>query len=209
MATLVTDPQLAAGLIAERQANGTDKFDEVWEGVYVMSPLANNQHQYLVKELTTILTLSVDWARLGQTFPGTNVSDRKDDWKQNYRCPDVAVFLNETQAENCGAFWFGGPDFGIEVVSPGDRTVKKLQFYADVLTRELLVIDRIPWRLTLFRLDDGEMKRVDQSSVESPNVLASETIPLDFRLVREENETVIKVTHHDGQQSWPIKIDAG
>ena len=208
MATLVTDPQLAADLIAQRQANGTDKLDEVWEGVYVMSPMANDEHQYLVKELTMVLGLAIDWSGLGQTRPGTNVSDRKDDWKQNYRCPDVAVFLNETQAENCGAFWYGGPDFAIEVVSQGDRTLEKLRFYGKIHTRELLVIDRFPWQLTLFRLDGGELKRVDDSTVETPIVLVSETIPLDFQLVSEEDESVIRVMHHDGQQSWRIKVDA-
>ena len=28
---------------AERRAWGGDRFDEVWDGVYVMSPIANNQ----------------------------------------------------------------------------------------------------------------------------------------------------------------------
>ena len=151
MTALINDPKLAEKLIAERQAAGADKFDEVWDGVYVMSPLANDEHQYLVKELTTILTFAVDWAKLGQTRPGVNISDRKDDWTKNYRCPDVAVFLNETKAENCDAFWFGGPDFGIEIVSSGDRIVEKLSFYAAVGARELLVIDRDPWVLTLLQ----------------------------------------------------------
>lgn len=42
---LVADPQISEKLIAERKALGLDRFDEVWEGVYVMPPMANNEHQ--------------------------------------------------------------------------------------------------------------------------------------------------------------------
>ena len=45
MTALINDPKLEEKLIAKRQAAGADKFDEVWDGVYVMSPLANDEHQ--------------------------------------------------------------------------------------------------------------------------------------------------------------------
>ena len=130
MPTLITDRELERELLAQRQATGADRYDEVWEGVYVMSPLANDEHQYLVKELTIILGLAIDWSGLGQTRPGVNISGRSEDWRLNYRCPDIAVFLNETKAENRGAYWRGGPDFAIEISSEGDRTRDKLSFYA-------------------------------------------------------------------------------
>jgi hypothetical protein len=50
MAALINDAQLAAKLIAQRQAWGTDRLDEVWDGVYIMAPMANDEHQFLVKE---------------------------------------------------------------------------------------------------------------------------------------------------------------
>ena len=59
MVALITDPHLEDRLIAQRRADGTDKFDEVWEGMYVMAPRANNEHQGLVDDLCTILTLTV------------------------------------------------------------------------------------------------------------------------------------------------------
>ena len=34
----------------------------------------------------------------GVVFAGCNVTDREDDWMQNYRCPDVAVFLKGNPA---------------------------------------------------------------------------------------------------------------
>ncbi len=208
MTALINDPKLEEKLIAERQAAGADKFDEVWDGVYVMSPLANDEHQYLVKELTTVLTFAVDWAKLGQTRPGVNISDRKDDWTKNYRCPDVTVFLNETKAENCDAFWFGGPDFGIEIVSSGDRIVEKLSFYAAVGARELLVIDRDPWVLTLSRLAKGELLEVAKSTFDDDNILVSEIVPLSFQLCQHDGGFTLGNQHHDRKQEWFVQIDA-
>lgn len=209
MTALVNDQWLEARLIAERRASGADKFDEVWDGVYVMSPLANDEHQYLVKELTIVLGLVIDWPKLGQTRPGTNISDCKDDWTQNYRCPDVAVFLNDTLAENCGSFWFGGPDFAVEVVSPGDKVLEKLPFYAAVKTREVLVVDRDPWALTLFRLCNAELIAAARSTVDNEHVLASDVVPLSFQLCQRDVGSAIRLQHRDQKQEWLIDTDAG
>ena len=40
MVALIQDPQLEQELIAKRRETGADRYDEVWEGVYVMSPTA-------------------------------------------------------------------------------------------------------------------------------------------------------------------------
>jgi len=45
MALLITDPKLESELIAERERCDGDRFDEVWEGIYVMAPLPNDEHQ--------------------------------------------------------------------------------------------------------------------------------------------------------------------
>ncbi len=207
MTALITDLELKEDLIAKRRAAGGDKYDEVWEGVYVMAPMANDEHQYLVKELTIILGIAIDWAGLGETRPGVNVSDRPDDWTSNYRVPDVAVFLNDTQAENRDTFWYGGPDFGIEIVTPNDQSLDKLPFYASVGTRELMLVDRDPWQLSLYRLVENEMVGVATSNPADSNQLASEVLPLTFRLTSHGDQLTIGITHHDGQQSWSIEVD--
>ena len=61
MAMLVQDVDLSRQLIAERRRLGHDRFDEVWEGVYVMNPLPNNEHQ----ELQTPFDTSFDDGDLG------------------------------------------------------------------------------------------------------------------------------------------------
>src|SRR5437762_13161398 len=96
MAIVVSDRDLERRLKAERRRSGADRYDEVWEGVYHMPPLAADDHQEIVCELTTIFTVTIKWAGLGLVRPGVNVSDREKGWKFNYRVPDVAVFLTGT-----------------------------------------------------------------------------------------------------------------
>jgi Uma2 family endonuclease len=180
---MINDPQLASELIADRQARQIDRYDEVWEDVYMMSPLANNEHQSLATELATAIATMIDWQGLGRTLAGANVSDRREEWTRNYRIPDVVVFQNETAAEDCGTHWFGGPELAIEIVSPGDRTLEKLDFYGEVGTRELLVVDRDPWQLTMYQANrDGKLIPIAISRFESPTRIDSSQFAVSFQL---------------------------
>ena len=87
MVAVINDPWLEEHIIAERRASGADRYDEVWEGVYIMTPLANNEHQKLITGITTVLATVVQWEELGTVFPGINVSDREDDWIKSIVVP--------------------------------------------------------------------------------------------------------------------------
>lgn len=52
MSILVHDPLACQELLAQRRATGADLHDEVWEGTYVLNPLANSEHQEIVLGLT-------------------------------------------------------------------------------------------------------------------------------------------------------------
>ncbi len=207
MAALITDPQLAERLIAERKATGADKYDEVWDGVYNMSPLANNEHQKLATKLASILTQVVEEAGLGQVFAGANVSDRESYWEQNYRCPDVLVFLSDNHAQDRDTHWFGGPDLAIEVASVGDRSYEKLEFYAKVNTHEVIIIDRHPWAITLFRLVDGAMHEIFRATTKDDIVVESEVVSLKFHLQpNEQGQPQIDVEDRESGRRWLISI---
>jgi Uma2 family endonuclease len=193
MTILVCEPSDCERLIAQRQALGHDRYDEVWDGVYVMAPLANNEHQLLALDIAHILKLAVGTEQ-GLVFAGVNVSDRTDDWKQNYRCPDVAVYLADNPAQDCDSHWLGGPDRAEEIVSPGDRSRAKLDFYAKVGTRELLIVDRDPWSLELYVLKRKKLKLVGRSSLEEPRSLESTVLPLSFQLTAGKTRPLVKVS---------------
>jgi Uma2 family endonuclease len=203
MATLIREPDLEQRVRAERKALGLDRWDEVWEGTYIMAPLPNDEHQDLQANLVAVLQITVGWTGLGDVRGGVNVSDRED-WRQNYRCPDVVVFLKGTHAQNRDTFWLGGPDFAVEIISPADASREKLDFYASVGVRELLVVDRAPWRLELYRLRGGRLVESGHSTAATPETMRSEVVPLSFRLVAGGARPAIEVVHHDGVQRWTV-----
>jgi Uma2 family endonuclease len=144
MPALVCDPVEVASLIQRRRDSGAARYDEVWEGLYVMSPMPNLEHQWLVGRLVSILSNVITDAGLGAVYPGANVSDRIQGWEDNYRCPDVVVVLNESRARcrDMGPMLVGGPDCVIEVRSPDDKSFEKLEFYESIGVQELLIIER-------------------------------------------------------------------
>ena len=205
MTAIIGDPELAKRLIAERQATGQDKYDEVWDGVYVMAPMANPEHQIIVTELSTVLVVAIKWSGLGSVSAGGNVSGNETNWTEDYRCPDILVFLRDTSAEERKAHWFGGPDLAVEVVSEGDRAYDKLPFYLKVNTREVLFIDRNPWMLSLYRNISGQMTEIGQATVENQAQLASELVPLAFSLMAADTgRPQIKVRHLKDGTEWLV-----
>jgi len=204
MTILITDRDLEQRLQAERQALGADRYDEVWEGTYMTAPMPNDEHQQLVNRFAAIFQDVIDWPELGHVRPGVNISDRIDDWQDNYRVPDVAVFLNGGHAVNHGAFWFGGPDFAIEVISPDDRTLEKLPFYETVRTRELLLVHRQPWCLELFGLQGDRLVVRGQSTTGNEATIVSDVLPFSFRLAPGQDRPKIEVIHTDGDSRWLV-----
>jgi Uma2 family endonuclease len=204
MSAVITDYNLAERLIAQRRESGADRYDEVWDGVYVMAPMPNDEHQDLVHGFDLVLGLVIHLPGLGKVRPGVNVTDRDEDWEQNFRCPDVVVYLNETKAINRDTHWIGGPDFAVEIASRRDKTRDKLGFYAEVGTRELLPVDRDPWALELYRLDAAALKLVGKSTLDASDVIVSEVVPLSYQLVPGEKRPRIAVAHTDGKQKWTI-----
>ena len=204
MDLLLTQRDKIRRVIRRRRRLGLDRKDEVWNGRYIVMPDPDNVHQDLVGALLTVLRIVISWAKLGNAYPGGNISNRADKWTSNYRVPDVTVFLNDNPAENRQTHWLGGPDLAVEIVSDNDKSRKKLDFYASVGTRELLIIDRDPWLIELFRLTNGELVSVGQSTIANGNVLTSEVVPLSFRLIAGETRPQIEALHRDGVQHWTI-----
>lgn len=202
MTTIILDPDVEQRILAERREHGLDRYDEVWDGVYIMSPLANNEHQKLALRLAAVMDAVVDLELGGLSYCGCNVSDQDQDWKFNYRCPDVAVFLAETSASDRGAHWQGGPDFAIEIVSTGDKTWDKLDFYAKVGTRELLIVERDPWEVVLLRLAAGKLVENGRANLADGTVLQSQVVPFSFCLITKNQRPTIEVKHQVDGRTW-------
>jgi Uma2 family endonuclease len=202
---LILDPKLARDLIVDRRTKGIDNHDEVWEGIYVMPPMASNPHQQLVGSLCFILREVIGSTRLGQVLPGANVSDRRENWESNYRCPDVVVAFTNSRAVDCTTHWLGGPDFLVEIESPGDETDQKIPFYSRIRVQELLMIHRDSRRLLLYRHDGRQLVSVDPSPMHGGKWLVSEVVPLAFRRKTPKAGPRTEVRRTDGKSgTWMV-----
>jgi len=204
MAVLVTDPFVEEHLLEERRRTGADRYDEVWEGTYMMTPLPDDEHQQIVMAMGAILQDTIGWLGLGHVRPGVNLTDREKDWALDYRAPDLVVFLAEGGAENRGTHWRGPADFVVEITSPGDRTREKLPFYSRLGVRELLVVDRSTWTLELYRWQEGELRLAGRSTAEARQVLLSQVVPLQFDLLAASPRPRIEVRHVESGRKWLI-----
>jgi Uma2 family endonuclease len=202
MPVLILDEYEAEKYRAAREAERPESRDEVWDGVLVVPPNPHNEHQRLVMDLCYAFCTVADRSADDQVLPGANVSDREDGWLQNYRIPDAVVYLAGNPARNSHTHWVGGPNLAVEIGSPGEDPRLKLDFYAKVGTRELLVVDRAPWALELYRLDAGRLLSVGRSDAANPAVLASAVLPLAFQLRDGTPRPTILLTHTGTGQTW-------
>jgi Uma2 family endonuclease len=187
MATVIRDPFVESELRHQRAESGQDRYDEVWNGVHVISPLADVEHQEIVSGLVGVFYAAITAARRGVVLAGVIVSDRVEGWSHNYRIPDVAVYLKGTTARQCHTHWAGGPDFAVEITSGEDPEPverDKLPFYGTAGTRELLLVDRTAdWSLELYRLEGAELLRVARHTTGDGSAIESSVLPYRFRLV--------------------------
>jgi Uma2 family endonuclease len=204
MAVLVLDRTIQKAIIRDRRAQGLDRFDEVWNGVYIMSPIATNEHQFVAGKIYSALDQAVTTIVGATAYTALNVSDRPTDWRKNFRCPDASVFLPGCPAKDMGSHWLGGPDFAVEVISPRDRSRKKLDFYAKVGVRELLLVDRKPWSLELYRLINGVLRLVGKLPPDPAQSLVSQVLPVSFRLLPNDPRPTIEVTQTQDTRQWLI-----
>lgn len=181
MIVRVLNQDVSEEIVERRKKLGIDRKDEVWDGVYVVMPDPTIDHQRIVFQLTSIFSQTVRDKGIGEAFPGTNVSDRREGWEHNFRAPDVVVVLEGGRAENCRTHWFGGPDLLVEVQSPGDEADAKVPFYARIGVRELLVVHRDTRQLRLYRHDGTDLAPVEPGDFQGKKWLLSAVVPLAFR----------------------------
>jgi Uma2 family endonuclease len=205
MALVSLVPSELKRLIRRRRRTGADRFDEVWDGVYVMAPIADNEHQSLGLRLAIGFTNALEPVQTTQIFPGCNVSDQPERWKRNYRCPDVAIFSPGNPAQDCKSHWYGGPDFAVEIISRFDRSRKKFGFYKSVGVRELLLVDRNPWALELYRADIADWVLVGRADLQiSQGAIVSELLGLTFQLVPGIPRPQIEIVRKETGGKWLV-----
>jgi Uma2 family endonuclease len=134
-------PELRA-LIEKRQALGLDGHDEVWEGTYVVSPMADVAHARVQAQLPVLLGSRAQAAGLVESGP-FNLGEQ-----HNVRVPDWGFHRNEPKG-----LCLPTAAVVVEVVSPDDRSYQKFDFYAEHGVGELFIVDPLVRSVRFFRLD--------------------------------------------------------
>lgn len=204
MPMLILDPLIESDIVRQRRERGIDRRDEVWDGTYIIFPTVDNLHQELMTHLLFVLASALGPTNHLQVYPGLNVSDEADNWERNYRCPDVVVNDARIAERNRHSHLFGGPEFLVEILTPNDRTRDKLPFYASVNTREVLVIDRDPWQLELYHLQNGVLVPVGVGNLSQPAALPSSVLPVSFQLIAGADRPRIEIRQTTTGQVWAV-----
>ena len=140
MRTVVLGPRPAVieALIAERAAKGLDLFDEIWEGEYHTAPAPHPRHGIIDRQLAAIIDPVAVQCGLVPLGP-FNLGEPDD-----YRVPD-AGYCSDAPTET----FVATAAIVVEIVSPGDETFAKLEFYAARNVQEIIIVDPIVRTVTL------------------------------------------------------------
>jgi Uma2 family endonuclease len=132
MPTLVKDPAPAEfeALLERRRRLGQDLFDEMWDGVLHVNPAPHSRQGKVDAQLAALLYEPAREAGLVQSGP-MNLGESAD-----YRVPDRTL-LRPGRDD----VYLPTAALVVEIVSPGDDTWQKLDFYAAHGVEELLIVD--------------------------------------------------------------------
>jgi Uma2 family endonuclease len=151
----VTDPPPAVeDWLARRRALGQDLYDEVWEGEYHVAPAPSGGHADLQVQLA--VALRPMGARVGLVVRGpTNVGDPAD-----FRVPDLAL-----SRDDADKVWYPTAAIVVEIVSPGDESRRKLDFYLRARVEEVLIVDPTTRAVEWFARGSEAFQPADGSAV--------------------------------------------
>lgn len=200
MNVVILEEFTAEAFREQRKSDPAYRWDEIWDGTYMIFPIPDIWHSS-VTGLFMVAFFVVYRETKTRGCGHVNVSDRNGDWVENVRCPDAAVFLEGNPVRDRTTHYQGGPDFLVEIAMPRDRCREKLDFYASIGTREVLVIDRKPWRFELYRRKRDKL-RLDTTTYFGDKPLRSQVIPFTFEFVRKRRGVTIKIVHTETGQEW-------
>jgi Uma2 family endonuclease len=150
-------PELLAR-IEHRRANGLDRFDEWWEGVYRIVTGPSREHQRLLMALLKLVEARLDDPSL-EVLPGINIGIDK----QDARVPDIAVLRVDVPLTSPA--FVETAELVVEILSPGERPGEKLPFYARWGVSEYIEIDLDQRSVQLLRNRDDKWLPIERCQV--------------------------------------------
>lgn len=154
-AVLVQDPPaVLQEWLERRRALGQDGFDEVWDGVYHVVPMAHGRQGATEHEVAFALRPFAKAVGLRSSGP-INIGGPRD-----YRVPDGALFRTRGTA-----LWNPTAAVVIEVLSPDDESRLKFDFYFRSGVEEVLLVDPLERTVEWFVRGDTAFVAADRSAL--------------------------------------------
>lgn len=137
-----------------RRELGQDGFDEVWDGVYHVAPMAHGRQGATEHEVAFALRAPSRAAGLRGSGP-INIGHPDD-----YRVPDAAYLrIRET------ALWNPTAAIVVEVISPNDESRQKFGFYFAAGVEEMLLVDPLARTVEWFVRSSGAFVPAEGSAL--------------------------------------------
>ncbi len=170
-------PEVPPDIRQLRLRTGSDRWDEMWEGVLHMPPMPSRAHQDLEGEME--LWLRTFWARPrgNKVYHQINVAS-PGGWPDDYRIPDLVLLTPKCFGIDRDEYFEGAPGVVVEIRSPGDEAVEKMPFYARLGVPEVWFIDRDTKAPELYVLAKGDYER---QSPDDDGWLRSAAMGIQFR----------------------------
>jgi hypothetical protein len=170
-------PEVPQFVLDWRKKTGAEMWDEMWEGVLHMTPSPNRTHQEFKGELE--YWMRNFWVRPfgNKVYHEINVAS-VGGWPNNYRIPDLVLLKPDCFYIDQNEYFEGAPTVVVEIRSPGDETMEKLPFYAQIGVPEVWVIDRDTKEPTLYCLRSGQY---EEQSTQQDGWLYSAATGIRFR----------------------------
>lgn len=151
-------PPAVNALIEERRRIGVDRFDEVWDGVYVVNPPPSFRH-------STVAGLIVDLLRPHAEEQGLVVRREVGiGGADDHRIPDVVV-ADVADLDQRDHYLLTAA-IAVEVLSPNEQ-IDKRPFYLAHGVGEVVIVDHISGAVDWFAAppDSSAYERVESSAV--------------------------------------------
>jgi Uma2 family endonuclease len=143
-------------LLDRRREAGIDRFDEVWQGVLHMVPAPSFERARIAQLLGLVIEGPARAAGLLTLTSGFNLGESEED----FRVPDGGL-----HRPGATGVWHSTAALVIEILSPGDESLRKLPYYAAHDVDEVLLVDPVKRTVEWLALREGEYAPVERSAL--------------------------------------------
>jgi hypothetical protein len=143
-----------------------------------------------------------EFKELGKVTPAPTLGGRLLELGSSVPRPILAYHSATNTTPDRGPAPHDAPDFLLELDMKTEELGKTLALYASIGTKEVLLIERDPWKFERYDIKRGRLRMTGVAYPGHTYALGSEVLPLTFALLRGRPRPKIRVTNVETGQQW-------